>query len=98
MQEQPEAKHERLHRNRVLKGATIIRGITNSEISCVIRNMHKDGAELRLAAADSVIPQQFLLYVPADGLAYSCGIRWRLGSRVGVELYGTEPKPRHHYG
>ncbi|WP_348628355.1 hypothetical protein [Mesorhizobium sp. WSM4313] len=38
----------REHRNRVLKGATIITSITNSETTRTIRNQHAAGAELKV--------------------------------------------------
>ncbi|RVD38012.1 PilZ domain-containing protein [Mesorhizobium sp. M4B.F.Ca.ET.169.01.1.1] len=87
----------REHRPRVLKGATIITGFQNSEISCSLRNSTPKGAELKLAA-DIQIPEHFLLYVPVDGIAYRTVVRWRKNDRVGVEFEGTEPKPKYHYG
>lgn len=87
---------EREHRQRVLKGASILRGISQSEIKCVIRNQHAHGAGLQIDA-QSPIPREFLLYIPVDGLAYRCQLRWRKGERVGVSFHGTEPKPHWHY-
>ena len=87
----------RQHRSRVLKGATIINGISNSEISCTIRNQNSRGAELKVAA-DARVPTTFLLYVPVDGVAYQSVLRWRRDDRIGVQFIGTEPKPRLHYG
>lgn len=87
----------RLHRQRVLKGASILTGISNSEIKCVVRNMHKDGAELKIAI-NSRVPQEFLLYVPVDGIAYEAVVRWRKEDRIGVQFTGTKPKPSWHYG
>jgi hypothetical protein len=92
---QDDLRRER--RQRVLKRASILKGIQNSEISCVIRNMHSGGAELRVAI-DVQIPSEFLLYVPVDSVAYRAQLRWRSGERVGVMFLGTEPKPRWHYG
>lgn len=92
-----EAENRREHRQRVLKGASILTGIKNSEIACTIRNMHKNGAELKVSA-DTPVPQEFLLYVPVDGIAYRCTLRWRNRDRVGVDFNGTEPKPAWHYG
>ncbi|QPC88141.1 PilZ domain-containing protein [Mesorhizobium sp. NBSH29] len=91
----PRATRER--RKRVLKGATILTGINNSEVNCTIRNMHAEGAELTVAP-ESPVPQQFLLYVPIDGIAYRASVRWRKGNLVGVAFDGTEPKPAWHYG
>jgi hypothetical protein len=92
-----EADHRTEHRQRVLKGASILNGITNSEISCMIRNMNKGGAELKVPL-DSRVPQEFLLYVPTDGIAYQCVLAWRAGDRAGVTFNGTAPKPHWHYG
>jgi hypothetical protein len=84
-------------RQRVLKGASILRGIASSEIRCTVRNMHKHGAELKVPL-EAPLPQEFLLYVPVDGVAYRSQVRWRKGDRVGVVFEGTEPKPSWHYG
>jgi hypothetical protein len=89
--------HQREHRQRVLKGGAILSGVANSEIGCMVRNMHQHGAELRVSA-DARVPEHFLLYVPVDGIAYRCVLRWRKGDRCGVEFTGTEPKPQWHYG
>ncbi|TPI26875.1 PilZ domain-containing protein [Mesorhizobium sp. B3-2-1] len=94
-QESPEPQRE--HRPRVLKGGTIITGIRNSEIGCTVRDQHAGGAELKIPL-ESRVPDQFLLYVPLDGVAYRCEVRWRRNDRVGVQFTGTEPKPKRHYG
>ncbi len=85
------------HRQRVLKGASILTGINNSEIKCLVRNMHEHGAELKLGEG-AIAPASFLLYVPVDGVAYRCVVRWRREDRIGVMFTGTEPKPHWHYG
>jgi hypothetical protein len=92
-----EPSESREHRRRVLKGGAILSGIKNSAVTCTIRNMHEHGAELRVAA-EARIPNEFLLYVPVDGLAYRTILRWRKLDRCGVEFTGTEPKPTWHYG
>ncbi len=88
---------EREHRQRVLKGASILTGINNSEIRCTVRNMHDGGAELRISVG-SIVPGEFLLYVPIDEIGYKSVVRWRHGDRIGVMFVGTEPKPHWHYG
>ncbi|WP_269929793.1 PilZ domain-containing protein [Aminobacter sp. HY435] len=88
---------QREHRNRVLKGASILTGVKNSEIAVTIRNMHSGGAELRVSA-EARIPERFLLYVPVDSIGYRAVVRWRKADRVGVQFEGTEPKPAWHYG
>lgn len=87
----------RERRQRVLKGASILSGISNSEISCTIRNMHANGAELKVSS-EARVPEEFLLYVPVDGIGYKSVVCWRSGDRVGVKFLGTEPKPHWHYG
>lgn len=81
----------------MLKGGTIITGIQNSEVSCTVRNQHASGAELKIPL-EARVPDQFLLYVPLDGVAYRCAVRWRRSNRLGVRFTGTEPKPKLHYG
>lgn len=54
-------------------------------------------AELKLTT-DMQVPEEFLLYVPADGIAYRCTLRWRAKDRAGVAFSGTEAKPHWHYG
>ncbi|RWC31110.1 MAG: PilZ domain-containing protein [Mesorhizobium sp.] len=88
---------QREHRPRVLKGGSIITGISNSEVGCMLRNQHEGGAELKVTL-EARVPDRFLLYVPLDGIAYRCEVRWRRNDRIGVQFTGTEPKPRLHYG
>lgn len=91
------AQNRREHRQRVLKGGTIITGIQNSEVSCTLRNQHEGGAELKIPL-EARVPDRFLLYVSVDGIAYRCEVRWRRNDRIGVQFTGTEPKPKLHYG
>jgi hypothetical protein len=97
MAQPAEQDTRREHRQRVLKGASILTGINNSEIKCTVRNMHAHGAELKIPEG-CVAPAEFLLYVPVDGIGYRCQVRWRRENRVGVVFTGTEPKPHWHYG
>ena len=97
MSEPTGPERPREHRQRVLKGASILSGINNSAINCTIRNMNRGGAELRVPLGVP-IPQEFLLYVPVDGVGYRASIRWRRLERVGVAFSGTEPKPSWFYG
>ncbi len=87
---------EREVRRRVLKGASILRGVAQSEIKCVVRNQHGHGAGLQIDP-QSPVPREFLLYIPVDGIAYRCKLSWRKGDRVGVEFLGTEAKPNWLY-
>ncbi|RVC83966.1 MAG: PilZ domain-containing protein [Mesorhizobium sp.] len=84
-------------RRRVLKGASILTGISNSEVKCTVRNMHSQGAELQVSI-DARVPNEFLLYIPTDGVGYKAVVQWRRGDKLGVMFLGTEPKPHWHYG
>jgi hypothetical protein len=92
-----ESRPEREHRRRVLKGAQILSAMTNSAIYCSIRNMHEHGAEL-VVPVEARVPEEFLLYVPIDGIGYRSILRWRRLDRCGISFSGTEPKPAWHYG
>ena len=92
-----EREQQRKHRNRVLKQGSIIRGTTFSDAVCMVRNMSDSGAELKIGI-DQEVPEEFLLYVRHDGIAYRCKQRWRDGTRMGVEIIGKEEKPSWHYG
>lgn len=93
----PPAKPMRPHRPRVLKRATIVKGPTDSEVPCTVRNMHAEGAELKVDGL-AAVPASFTLYVPSDGTAYACELRWRREERIGVQITGVVPKPKWHYG
>ena len=85
----PETERRLLAREFVLKEATIIAGAVR--IGCSVRNQHEQGAELRVAA-DTGIPERFLLEVPADDTTYRALVRWRRNDRIGVALYSNAPK------
>lgn len=88
---------QREHRQRVLKGGAILTSVSQSVVTCTIRNMNSGGAEIKIP--DGVhVPSNFLLYVAVDGIAYRCTVRWRRGDRAGLQFSGTEPKPRWYYG
>ncbi len=93
----PEWQQPRERRSRVLKRASILTGVDNSEIGCAVRNMNAEGAEL-IVPVEAPVPVDFLLYVPIDGIAYRCRLRWRRKDRCGVSFSGKEPKPHWHYG
>lgn len=87
----------REHRSRVLKGATILTTISASTVSCLVRNQQSGGFGIQIDP-EQKIPAHFLLYIPVDGIAYRCTLRWRKGDRAGLSFDGTETKPKWHYG
>jgi hypothetical protein len=85
-------------RQRVLKGASILTGVKNSEIKCAARNMNKTGAELKVAI-DARVPQEFELYVPVDGIAYRAVVRWRKERGPGGgRIHRHRAQTNLHYG
>lgn len=94
---EPESTQQRARRQRVLKQGSIIRGLNYSEAVCIIRDMSETGAQLKVGI-DQEVPEEFLLYVRHDGIAYRCKQRWRDGTRIGVAILGVESKPSWHYG
>ena len=68
----------------VLKDATII--IDDVNIVCSVRNQHVHGAELRIEPG-VLVPDRFVLHVPADEASYRAVVRWRRNERLGVQFY-----------
>lgn len=90
-------KRRRFERHLVLKRASIIKGTSNCEIICTVRNQSVGGACLAVSS-EARVPEHFLLYVPVDGVAYRAVLKWRRKGSAGVQFDGTEPKPPTHYG
>jgi hypothetical protein len=95
-QESEHPNQPREHRQRVLKGASIILGVNESEISCTVRNMNSGGAELRVPF-DAVLPQEFLLFISIDNATWRCEQRWRMKDRMGIRFIEPARKPSWHY-
>jgi len=71
-------------RTAVLKDGTII--TEDTTIACSVRNQHAHGAELRVEPG-VVVPERFVLHVPADGVEYRAVVRWRKNERLGVQIH-----------
>lgn len=71
----------------VLKDATII--TDDASIGCTVRNQHLHGAELKVDPS-VIIPDRFVLHVPADDASYRAVVRWRKNGRIGVQFYGVD--------
>lgn len=89
-------------RQRALKAATVLLGMEECEISCMVRDVQVvDGqlTGLRLkVAVERAIPSEFLLHLPGDHATYRCELRWRRGDICGIKVLGTATKPDWHYG
>ena len=90
MEEVTVLERRRAHRHPVLKHARIILGHGAPDSICSIRNITVNGAELSVGA-DQTIPDIFMLFIRIDDRAYKCRIRWRIGTRLGVEFLEGSP-------
>lgn len=70
-------------RHRVLKAGTI--GFGGGGIDCTVRNLSDTGAALDVSSPIG-IPDQFTLFVPADGKHLECTVIWRKEKRIGVRF------------
>ncbi|QPC93015.1 PilZ domain-containing protein [Mesorhizobium sp. INR15] len=68
----------------VLKDAIIV--TEDANIPCSVSNQHAHGAELRVRPG-TVVPDRFVLHVPADEASYRAVVRWRKNERLGVQIY-----------
>ncbi len=80
---QPERRSD--PRSRTLLSATARDAATQSTISCVVRNLGRDGARLALANT-AWLPERFELAIAGkDGLRAAC-VAWRTGNAAGVRF------------
>ncbi len=77
----------------LLKGATIERADGKPDVRCLITNISSDGAELALDAGQRA-PDQFVLHVPHEGMAYRAAVRWREEGKIGVMFHGAERREK----
>lgn len=85
----------RNQRRRVIKGGVVLRGITESEIRVTVVNLAENGARLRVEP-ETMLPEEFLLYIRQDNVCYRAELRWRKDSLAGVEFTGHAEKPHWH--
>lgn len=77
-----------MHRQPVLKHGKILPSEEFAGTICSIHNMTPYGAELSVGA-NQRIPAEFLLFVRVDERTYRCRQRWRLETRLGIEVLET---------
>ena len=51
---------------------------------CVIRDLSVTGAALEISELSGIIPTNFNLIMPEDGLKLPCHVVWRSGFKIGV--------------
>lgn len=70
-------------RKRVLKAGSVEFG--GGAVDCVVRNLSHSGAALDIASPVG-IPQELVLFIPADQRRYQCTVVWRKEKRIGVRF------------
>jgi PilZ domain len=71
-------------RRRVLKTGSIAL-YDGAIFSCTVRNLSETGACLEFGTP-LVIPERVILSIPSDHIKRQCSIKWRTGTRAGVEF------------
>ena len=71
----------------MVEAATIDDG--EGRLPCVILDLSEGGAGLRLADAEQVCPETFILEW-LDGTRRTCALRWHKDSRVGAEFIESD--------
>lgn len=69
-------------RVRVMKAAKIEYG--GIKTPCVVRDLSITGAALEISELSGIIPANFNLIMPEDGLKLPCHVVWRSGFKIGV--------------
>jgi hypothetical protein len=70
-------------RPRSLKGGRIIFGEHLLTHDCLVRTLNAGGAKLK-TGFNPMIPREFFLLLPWDGLIARCRVAWRHGEEMGV--------------
>jgi len=91
----PEAGQVRDRRNRTYKAG--IASYQNHTLiaSCIIRDLTPRGAKLKFEKG-ALVPERFLLTIPADGTKVDCEVKWRGGLELGVSFVSdVQPDTRN---
>lgn len=75
-------------RQRVLKAGSIEFG--GGAVDCIVRNLSESGAALDIASPVG-IPNDVVLFIPADHRRYPCVVAWRKEKRIGVRFLKAGP-------
>ncbi|MCF1503391.1 MULTISPECIES: PilZ domain-containing protein [Afifella] len=73
------------HRARALKSAKIVLNDRHSTIDCVVRDLSKGGAKLKVTNPVAV-PESFELLLESDNVMLKAEVIWRKGDQVGVQF------------
>lgn len=80
-----ESESRKSERIRVYKAGSITTSRIEVTLPCVVRDVSQDGAMLQTTNA-FLIPDKFKLFVDIDGLDTECEVKWRRGTKIGVQF------------
>ena len=85
---QPEADRRSAERERRVLRCRITYGLWGEVVDAVIRDLHGDGARLRLSSR-SVVSGRLRLEIQPSGSVHVAEVVWQRGDEVGVRLIAT---------
>ena len=78
---------ERQRRQKMFKAGIISYQNHNITVDCLIRDQSEGGLKIK-TETEQMIPDHFHVTIPMDGIRVECGVRWRKGKEMGVEILG----------
>ena len=85
---EPEADRRSAERDRCVLRCRITHGLWGEIVDGVVRDLHEDGARLRLGAR-CVVSGRMKLEIQPSGSAHVADVVWQRGDEVGVRLIAT---------
>lgn len=55
-------------------------------LSCIVRDVSKDGARIEITDATTFVPKDLKVHVSDTGMTFECILRWRRGNQIGLEF------------
>ena len=85
----------RTPRPKAFKGGIISYQNHTLTADCIIRDINERGVKLKFEK-DALVPEQFALTIPMEGIKVDCKVKWRRGLLVGAEFISDmEADPRN---
>lgn len=88
----PGADRRTARRERCVLGCQVIYGVWNEVVDAIIRDLHEDGARLRLTSRVTMTGRLQLRIQPSGDL-HIADVVWQRGDELGVRLIATLDEP-----
>ena len=85
---QPDADRRSVQRERCILRCRITHGPWNEVVDAIIRDLHADGARLRLSSR-VVVTDRMRLEIQPSGSVHLADVVWQRGDELGVRLIAT---------